>query len=135
MLVIYTELYDTLKPDTPVGQPVLPTCNDILDLLQATPEYLEDPANSRDKKILLWYEDRFLPIAIGLEYWSPKNRHYKLKTDTVTLRNGEEKVLCTIASEAFGLMTYDNCRDKWEEIMKLKAENRGKYKICLCKFA
>ena len=36
--------------------------------------------------------------------------------------------------EAFGLMVYENCRDKWEAITKLKAGNKGKYKIVLCKF-
>ena len=131
--LIYAELFDTLKrPDK--NAPVLPTCDELLEILKYSVEHFENPENARDKKILLWYQDCWLPVAIGLEYWDEKNRHYNLPTDTIKMRNNQEKIICTIASEAFGLMVYDNCRDKWEAIMKLKEENKGKYKSIFCKF-
>ena len=49
------------------------------------------------------------------------------------MRDGVDRTLVTVSSESFGLMVHDNCRDKWEAIMKLKAGNKGKYKIVLCK--
>lgn len=95
-----------------------------------TPEDMEKPANSVQKKIQEWCTDRYLPVAAGSEYWSDNIRHFKLPTETckISTRNGpvEEKALVTISSEGFGLLTYDNCRDKWNNIMKLKAENPGK---------
>ena len=132
--VIYAELFDDLKVGAKPEDEILPTCDEILEIKQYSEDHFEDPDNARDKKILLWYEDRWLPIAIGLEYWDDKNRHYDLPTDTLKLRDGTEKVRVTPSSEAFGLMVYDNCRDKWEAIMKLKAGNKGKCKIILCKF-
>ena len=127
ILCIYAELFDDLKELGNDG-PVLPTAQEIVELLQFSVEHYEKPENAKDKKILLWYQDRWLPIAIGLEYWDDKNRHYDLPTDKVKLRDGKDWVLCTATSEAFGLMVYDNCRDKWEEIFKLKHVNKGKLK-------
>ena len=91
------------------------------------PEVLEEPGNHLCKKILVWYINRWLPIAVGSEYWDVKYRHFKLMTDTIKMRTGEEKVLCTVTSKAFGLMVYDNCRDKWLNIMNLKKANTGKF--------
>ena len=127
ILCIYAELFDDLKELGNDG-PVLPTAQEIVELLQFSVEHCEKPENAKDKKILLWYQDRWLPIAIGLEYWDDKNRHYDLPTDKVKLRDGKDWVLCAATSEAFGLMVYDNCRDKWEEIFKLKHGNKGKLK-------
>ena len=132
--VIYAELFDLVVKELGSEGEVLPTCDEILELLSYSVDHFENPENALDKKKLLWYQDRWLPIAIGLEYWDDKNRHYDLPTDTLKMRDGVDRLLCTATSEAFGLMVYDNCRDKWEAIMKLKAENKGKYKIVLCKF-
>ncbi len=101
-----------------------------------SPDDLEKPENATQKAIQLWYTDRWLPIVIGAEYWDESNRHYKLPTDDCTIRKRdgteETKVLCTIGSEGFGLLIYDNCRDKWTNIMKLKAQNPGKCnEICV----
>ena len=90
-------------------------------------EHLENPENKKSKDLLLWYVDRYLPVAAGNEYWSDQIRYYKLLTDTCRLPNAaeENKVLVTVSSEAFGLLILDNCRDKWLKIFKLK-EEKGK---------
>lgn len=124
-----TELYDELSKTTKKGEEVLPKGEYLLQLLQLPITHFEDPKNAKDKRILLWYQDRWMPIVVGLEYWDNKYRHYELPTDKVKLRDGNEWVHVTISSEAFGLAMYENCRDKWEEIMKLKAENRGKCNV------
>ena len=130
----YTELFDDLKDPANPDAKVLPTCDEILEVLKFSVDHFENPENKKDKKILLWYMDRWLPIAIGLEYWDDKYRHYCLPTDKLKMRDGVDRLYCTTSSEAFGLMVYDNCRDKWEAIMKLKAGNKGKCKLVLCKF-
>jgi hypothetical protein len=132
-MYFYAELYDMLKTSDLEAE-VLPSADELVEILKHSVEHHEKPENARDKKILLWYQDRWLPIVMGLEYWDDKNRHYDLPTDKIKMRDGVERDLCTATSEAFGLMVYENCRDKWEAIMKLKAGNKGKYKIVLCKF-
>jgi len=86
-----------------------------VELLQFSVEHYEKPENAKDKKMLLWYQDHWLPISIGLECWDDKNRHCDLPTDKVKLKDGKDWVLCAATSEAFGLMVYDNCRDKWKK--------------------
>ena len=123
-----TELFDKLG--------ALPEPDYLKNLLQMKPEYFEDPKNKEDKDILTWHADRWLPVVIGTEYWDDKIRHYKLMTDTTKLpKTGEEVVYCTTSSEAFGLMMYENCHGKWEKIMTLKKENKGKCMIRFVQFA
>ena len=76
-----------------------------------------------------------MPIVVGTEYWDENNCYYKLPTDMCKIRmkdgTEEERVLCTISSEAFGLLVFDNCRDKWANIMTLRSTNLGKLqKFC-----
>ena len=89
--VIYAELFDDLKQGATSDDEIQPSCDEILEIMQYSEEHFEDPDNARDKKILLWYEDRWLPIAIGLEYWDDKNRHYDLPTDTLKMRDASIK--------------------------------------------
>lgn len=124
---ILTELYHKLNE--------LPTTEQILQILAMSPDDLEKPENASLKTIQEWYTDCWLPIVVGSEYWDESNCHYKLPTDECSIKKKdgteEKKVLCTISSEGFGLLVYDNCRDKWQNIFTLKAENPGKFhKIC-----
>jgi len=115
-----------------VKQGVLPTTKDILDILQSNQAELEKPENENAKKVLLWYLDRWLPIVHGTEYWDDKYRHYKLQTDEIAFRDGVSRELCTVESEAFGLLVYDNCRNKWQNIFDLKKENEGMFLNEIC---
>ena len=109
----------------------LPTVDTITNILSDTVENLKKHAH--DRNILLWYQDRYLPVIHGLEYWGPKYRHYRLPTDKEPMsQDKKERILCTVSSEAFGLMIYENCREKWQNIMKLKKKNRGKLSLEIC---
>ena len=53
--------------------------------------------------------------------------YYYLLTDKVQVPSAKKPVLLvTIASEAFGLFTYENCRDKWYNICELRKDNKSK---------
>lgn len=82
---------------------------------------------ARQLEILTWYLDTYLPLAVGLEFWGPNIRPFKLMTDMKVVSgdpSGKKKVLVTITSEAFGLLVYANCRDKWVADFTLKAGNK-----------
>lgn len=77
--------------------------------------------------LLLWYLDRYLPNLCGLEFWGPQIRPYHLMTDLVNLQgdtSGKKKVLVTVTSEAFALLMYENCREKWINTFQLKKQNK-----------
>lgn len=90
----------------------------------------EDKAEYGKKvDILTWYLDVFLPKAVGLEFWGDIIRPYKLMTDTELVEgdlSGKKKVLVTVTSEAFGLLVYHNCRDKWIADYNYKKEHGKK---------
>jgi hypothetical protein len=80
---------------------------------------LKDAASKkyhRSAKVLTWWMDSFIPMAVGLEFWGPNIRPFKYMTDKTVVEGdpaGEEKVLVTITSEAFAYVLYKNGRDKW----------------------
>ena len=80
-----------------------------------TPEYAAE--YNRKVYLLTWYLDVWLPMVNGVQWWGPMIRPYKLMTDLTDVR-GEQKVIVTITSEAFGLLIYENCHEKWIEIFK-----------------
>ena len=98
----------------------------------ATPEekakHVEDAAkHEKELELLTWYLDSFLPNAVGLEFWGPNVRPFRLMTDKFDVPgdpSGKKKVLVTITSEAFALVIFANCRDKWVADFKLKAGNK-----------
>lgn len=97
----------------------IPTVEQILEVYKSSELILDNPDNEKLKNMLLWYMDRYLPIAAGLDYWGENQRLYKLLTDKVNI-NGKQKVLVTVTNEAFGLLVLENCREKWIEINKFK---------------
>lgn len=94
-----------------------------------SPEFLDDPANAKQKELLLWYYDRWLPICAGNLYWGETIRYYKLPSDTCKMPNGEEKGLVTVTNEAFGLLVLENCHQKWMNIFQYKAKHGRGAKI------
>lgn len=87
---------------------------------------------SRKVDILTWYLNSFLPKAVGLEFWGENIRPFNLMTDTALVEgdlSGKKKVLVTVTSEAFGLLVYHNCRDKWVADYKYKQQHGKKASI------
>ena len=99
----------------------LPTCDkieNVWDLPEVTDASSEEDKAKYAKKvdILTWYLDIFLPKGVGLEYWGDNIRPFNLMTDTALVDgdlSGKKKVLVTVTSEAFAILVYHNCRDKW----------------------
>ena len=100
----------------------IPTVEKILALLNMPTHMLEKEEHAEDRAILLWYFDRFLPVAAGKEYYGEEIRYYKRPTEKMKV-NGADKVCVTITSEAFGLLVLENCHDKWINIFEFKAKN------------
>ena len=98
----------------------------------ATPEEQAEYAQATAKheeelELLTWYLDCFLPYAVGLEFWGPNVRPFKLMTDKFDVPgdpSGKKKVHVTITSEAFALVIFANCRDKWMADFTLRASNK-----------
>lgn len=43
--------------------------------------------------------------------------------------SGDEKVMVTVTSEAFGLLVYENCRDNWIETINYKRAHGNKARV------
>ena len=108
----------------------LPTTYDLMYLWVQYPDHFEKPENEKDKKTLIWYYDCWLPAIAGNLYWGEKYRHYKLETDKIPMgKDKKERSLCSAADVAFGLLTYENCRDRWLAIFEMKKKDPSK-SIC-----
>jgi hypothetical protein len=86
---------------------------------------LNQPKYKLEKELFLWYYDDWLPAILPREFWREDIRYYKLLTDTVEIA-GKQKVLVTVASEAFGLLMWENCHDKWVNYFDLKDKHGEK---------
>ena len=103
----------------------LPTREEIWDVLQLSESELENPENDVKKQLFLWYYDQWLPAILPREFWKEDIRYYKLLTDTIEIA-GKQKVLVTVSSEAFGLLMWENCREKWINFCDFKDKNGEK---------
>ena len=107
---------------------------DIWNLPEVNEASSEEEKAEYEKKVslLTWYLDVFMPKAVGLEFWGELIRPYRLMTDTEVVEgdpSGKKKVLVTVTSEAFGLLVYHNCRDKWVADYKYKKEHGKKAQV------
>jgi hypothetical protein len=90
------------------------------DSVRFTKEYHDE--YERKMKLTLWYFDDYMTMIAGTQYWGNDVKTRFLPTDMMDLE-GEQKVIVTITSEAFGILLYENCRDKWIQIFKWKDQN------------
>ena len=129
MLPSFPELLDKLG--------TLPSTHEIenvWDLPEVTEASSDEDKAKYEAKVdlLTWYLDVFMPKAVGLEFWGDIIRPYKLMTDTELVEgdlSGKKKVLVTVTSEAFGLLVYHNCRDKWIADYKYKKQHGKKVPV------
>ena len=80
-------------------------------------------AYQRKVKLLVWWWDSYLPMVVGVDCWGPNTRLYKLPIDTFDDENGKTKVFVTKAGEAFGLIQFENSRERWIKIFQWKDAN------------
>jgi hypothetical protein len=73
---------------------------------------------------MVWYVDSWLEQAATSEYWNKKIRYFKMPTSTFQY-DGKPRDYVTPASEAFGLLVYDNCRDKWMKQYEWKQQGKA----------
>jgi len=88
------------------------------------PETIDDDEDQ--KKFVIWHTDVWLPEAVGLENFGETTRSTNLITDKVALSidiKKEKKVLVPITGEAFGLLMFANCRDRWLAVFDWQAKN------------
>ncbi len=81
----------------------LPTVEEILACATRTVE---------KEDVFLFYVDKLLPNVVGHHQWGPNTRHYMTISDAKT-KDPNPKKLITVSTEAFTVLVYENCRDKW----------------------
>ena len=79
-------------------------------------------AKTSQEELLTWYLDEWLPTVVGIDWSGPKIRCYHLPTDKSKV-NRKTKVCITKTTEAFGLLQFENSRQRWLETFKWKDAN------------
>jgi hypothetical protein len=83
---------------------------------------LEDPNYEAKLELLIWYVDVLLPAMVGHDQYGPNIRRFSMIVDKVTINN-KKKPRVTVKSEAFGWVTWENCYDKWLNIIPKKNDD------------
>ncbi len=88
-------------------QKTIPTIEDIMkcSLRQIDSDHL--------KKLFCFYTDKLMPTVVGSEAWGKNIRHYTLLSEATIDDDGESKQLITASTEAFLVVLYENCHNKW----------------------
>ena len=88
-----------------------------------------DPSKPADYELMKWYWDDILVKAVGNGTdWAPAVRHYSTISKAAPEDDPNHSYV-TEATEAFAVVTYDNCRDAWVEQFKLKDAHGSKTKL------
>lgn len=108
----------------------MPTLDDLYTVYKLLPE-TSDPEYEAKKALKEWYYDEYLPMVAGNNTYGKSIRYYSTPVDKVTLVvkgvKGKKRVVAvTIPSEAFGLLIFENCRDKWLAVMNLRKDDKKK---------
>lgn len=74
---------------------------------------MELDVHKKQKALVIWYVDRWMPIVAGQKCFGEKMRETHFPAEKVEIFGKEKKVLVPISSEAFGILTIDNCHAKW----------------------
>jgi hypothetical protein len=72
--------------------------------------------------LFIWYVDVLLPAMVGFDQYGPNIRRFKMIIDVVKV-DGKKKPRVTIKSEAFGWVTWENCYEKWRNIIPKKLDD------------
>ena len=98
----------------------MPTLQDLLTVCDLP---AEDTPNYQEKvDILVWYFDHYLVAAAGNCAYGKETRWYKHATKTIKVEGKNQSVVLWQA-EAFGLLVFENCLEKWSHICPQKAKD------------
>ena len=77
---------------------------------------------------LTWCLDIWLPMVVGVDFFGPSIRPYALIVDKFKDPNdgNKEKVYVAVTSEAYGLIQFENSRDKWAAVCAYKDDKGWK---------
>lgn len=101
----------------------IPTVEDVKKMWTLnTHQKLDLQENAYHKAVMIWYYDKWLPVAAGKHWWGPSTRYYSLVTAKVMVLN-ETKPSVSQTSEAFGLLVLDNYWKKWTAIVQWHKDN------------
>ena len=84
---------------------------------------MELPEHERQKALVIWYVDRWLPIVAGQKCFGDKMRLAHYPAELVEVFCNEKKVLVPISTEAFGILNIDNCHEKWGNTCEWKRDD------------
>ena len=85
--------------------------------------------NPEHAKLMKWYTDSILSCIVGSQGgWNAKTKYYKCISDA-TIPGMPDKPLFTPSHEAFVVLVYENCRDKWIARRKWYAENPSETRL------
>ena len=70
------------------------------------------------QKIFVWYTNNLLLRTIGTAQWGDNVRHYTTISNATTDITGEKLKLITPSTEAFCVLNYHNCYQKWLDWFK-----------------
>lgn len=84
-----------------------------------------DLENAKDCALYSWYWDTWLAYATGnLSDWAEDKRHYATIC-TAAPQDGPKKLYMTASNEAFAAVCFQNFREAWIALAKVKAANKG----------
>jgi hypothetical protein len=130
MLDIYNIPEEPTKPTRPneldddAEQPEIEEHNEETKYYKAqmaTYKILKD-AKKNKEVMLTWYLDEWLPTVVGIDWWGIKARCYNLPTDKFR-KNRKTRECITKTTEGFGLLQFENSRQRWLETFKWKDAN------------
>lgn len=73
--------------------------------------------------IFYWYTNNLLLRTIGTAQWGDNVRFYTTISNATTKLSGEELKLVTPSTEAFVVLNYHNCYQKWLDWFEWESEN------------
>ena len=112
--------------------PTLADMKNVYDVLTETEPEEEGAKDAHNKRLelLVWCLDEHLPAAVGEAYFGKDKRHcMKMTSKTPLTVHGEQRILVTKQSEAFGLLLFANHEKRWGLIAEKRKENGPRWKI------
>lgn len=99
----------------------LPTIEQLIDVYNLPDE--SDTENFLFKKrLLFWYQDRWLVAFAGNDFFKGPIRHIKMAVESVEVEGTKQQCVPKEA-EAMGLLMLHNCYKKWKEVCPVKLAN------------